>query len=405
NYLMSETIRYSEFFEKQKLTGPNFIDWYRQLRLVLSTEDKEYYLEHPIPVAPVAPPGQQIPPEDLAAHAAWVKGQKEVALVVLQKAETGTSADCERISHYASSRKGSNLLAPTFVQNFNMHGMGKTVNELHAMLKLHEESAARKYAMHALQVKRAGNGLRKNQKNKTAQIGRETPPPPKKDNPAKDAICHQCGEVGHWRRNCPVYLTELMKKKKLSQGASASEGLTGSRRETRSFESVNVGRWTVVCRPVEALERLSFRAPKWISYLSLTIVVLCSHAITRGFNFSFAPSENKVFCFSKAEFFELRLLDLKASGILEDLEVIQEEDTHTSEDTSLNHEEDDQEIDEPQSDINPIRRSTRTRRPTDQLCLYIDVEGHELGDLGEPANYKAALLDPESKKWLDAMNV
>nr|GFA49244.1 hypothetical protein [Tanacetum cinerariifolium] len=39
------------------------------------------------------------------------------------------------------------------------------------------------------------------------------------------------------------------------------------------------------------------------------------------------------------------------------------------------------------------------------MCLYIDAEEHELGDLGEPANYKAALLDPESKKWLDAMNV
>nr|GFC75723.1 zinc finger, CCHC-type [Tanacetum cinerariifolium] len=50
----------------------------------------------------------------------------------------------------------------------------------------------------------------------------ETPPPPKKDNSAKDASCHQCGEVGHWRRNCPVYLVELMKKKKLSQGASTS---------------------------------------------------------------------------------------------------------------------------------------------------------------------------------------
>nr|GEX03631.1 zinc finger, CCHC-type [Tanacetum cinerariifolium] len=48
----------------------------------------------------------------------------------------------------------------------------------------------------------------------------KTPPPPKKDNPAKDTICHQCGEVGHWRRNCPVYLAELMKKKKLSQGAN-----------------------------------------------------------------------------------------------------------------------------------------------------------------------------------------
>nr|GEV86619.1 hypothetical protein [Tanacetum cinerariifolium] len=39
------------------------------------------------------------------------------------------------------------------------------------------------------------------------------------------------------------------------------------------------------------------------------------------------------------------------------------------------------------------------------MCLYIDAEEHELGDLDEPANYKAALLDPESKKWLDAMNV
>ncbi|GKC74490.1 putative retrotransposon ty1-copia subclass protein, partial [Tanacetum coccineum] len=36
--------------------------------------------------------------------------------------------------------------------------------------------------------------------------------------------------------------------------------------------------------------------------------------------------------------------------------------------------------------------------------LYIDVEEHELGDLGEPANYKAALLDPDSDKWLSAMN-
>ncbi|GJT70900.1 hypothetical protein Tco_1030186 [Tanacetum coccineum] len=65
---------FRSFFEKQKLTRPNFIDWYKQLRLVLSTEDKENYLEHPIPAAPVAQPGQQVPPKALAAHAAWVKG-------------------------------------------------------------------------------------------------------------------------------------------------------------------------------------------------------------------------------------------------------------------------------------------------------------------------------------------
>ncbi|GJS59033.1 zinc finger, CCHC-type containing protein [Tanacetum coccineum] len=74
---------------------------------------------------------------------------------------------------------------------------------------------------------------------------------------------------------------------------------------------------------------------------------------------------------------------------LEDLKLIQEEDTHPSIDTSLNHEEDDLEIDEPQSDIIPIRRSIRTRHAPDRMCLYI----------------KAALLDPESDKWLNTMNV
>nr|GEU92367.1 zinc finger, CCHC-type [Tanacetum cinerariifolium] len=74
---------FKSFFEKQKLTGPNFIDWYTQLHLVLSTEDKENYLEHHIPAAPVAQPGQQVPPEALAAHASWVRGQKEVDVLML----------------------------------------------------------------------------------------------------------------------------------------------------------------------------------------------------------------------------------------------------------------------------------------------------------------------------------
>nr|GEV99128.1 retrotransposon protein, putative, Ty1-copia subclass [Tanacetum cinerariifolium] len=55
----------------------------------------------------------------------------------------------------------------------------------------------------------------------------------------------------------------------------------------------------------------------------------------------------------------------------------QEEDTHPSIDTSLNHEEDDLEIDEPRSDIVPIRRSTRTRHAPDHMCLYIDAEEHD----------------------------
>ncbi|GJS82031.1 retrotransposon protein, putative, ty1-copia subclass [Tanacetum coccineum] len=124
----------------------------------------------------------------------------------------------------------------------------------------------------------------------------------------------------------------------------------------------------------------------------------------KGYSF-YNPSENKVFVSRNVEFFKSNLIDQEVRGSLEDLEIIQEEDTNPSLDTSLNHEEDDQEIDEPQSDINPIRRSTRTRRPRDRLCLYIDAKEHKLGDLGEPTNYKAALLDLESEKWLAAMNI
>nr|GEY99312.1 hypothetical protein [Tanacetum cinerariifolium] len=44
-------------------------------------------------------------------------------------------------------------------------------------------------------------------------------------------------------------------------------------------------------------------------------------------------------------------------------------------------------------------------RASDRMCLHVDDKEHELGDLGEPANYKVTLLDPESDKWLDAVNV
>ncbi|GJX10002.1 retrotransposon protein, putative, ty1-copia subclass [Tanacetum coccineum] len=74
---------------------------------------------------------------------------------------------------------------------------------------------------------------------------------------------------------------------------------------------------------------------------------------TMGYSFYY-PLKNKVFVARNTEFFENDVINHEASGSLEDLKIIQEEDTHPSIDTSLDHEEDDQEIDEPQSDINPI---------------------------------------------------
>ncbi|GJW89048.1 hypothetical protein Tco_0164388 [Tanacetum coccineum] len=85
------------FFEKQKLTGPNFIDWYRQLRIVLSIEDKLNYLEQPLPPAPVAPAGQHVAPEILAAHTAWVKGSKEIVGLMLMTMEPEIQQNLENL--------------------------------------------------------------------------------------------------------------------------------------------------------------------------------------------------------------------------------------------------------------------------------------------------------------------
>ena len=40
--------------DKDKLNGANFLDWYRNLRIVLTQERKLYVLEQPIPEAPPA---------------------------------------------------------------------------------------------------------------------------------------------------------------------------------------------------------------------------------------------------------------------------------------------------------------------------------------------------------------
>nr|GEU78153.1 retrotransposon protein, putative, Ty1-copia subclass [Tanacetum cinerariifolium] len=231
-----------------------------------------------------------------------------------------------------------------FVQNYNMHSMGKTVNELHAMLKLHEQTLPKTTLMLFMLFEPQAYAPKP-----------KIPPPPKREDPAKNLICHECGETGHWKRNCPQYLAKLLKKKK-----NATSGAGGSG---------------------------EYMSQEFLDHLK-------DHGIIAHRTPPYTPQHN-----------ENRLINQEASGSLEDLKIIQEEDTHPSIDTSLNHEEDDIEIDEPQSDIVPIRRSTRTRHAPDRMCLYIDAEEHELRDLGEPANYKATLLDPESEKWLNAMNV
>ncbi|GJZ44544.1 retrotransposon protein, putative, ty1-copia subclass [Tanacetum coccineum] len=74
-----------------------------------------------------------------------------------------------------------------------------------------------------------------------------------------------------------------------------------------------------------------------------------------------------------------------------ELEEIQDEDTSPSEITS----EIPMEVEgfePPQEEEAPVRRSERPHRAPNRLCLNVEVEEHSLGDLNEPANYKAAMI-------------
>ncbi|GJY87263.1 retrotransposon protein, putative, ty1-copia subclass [Tanacetum coccineum] len=92
-----------------------------------------------------------------------------------------------------------------------------------------------------------------------------------------------------------------------------------------------------------------------------------------GYSFYYPP-KNKVFVDRNAEFFKNSLIAQESSGSLEDLEIIQEKDTHPSLDTSLNHE-------------MMIKKLMNFKVIS---ILFIGPQGH---------------LDLESDKWLNAMNV
>ncbi|GJX89571.1 putative reverse transcriptase domain-containing protein [Tanacetum coccineum] len=96
---------------------------------------------------------------------------------------------------------------------------------------------------------------------------------------------------------------------------------------------------------------------------------------TMGYSFYYPP-KNKVLVSRNAEFLENSLITQEASGSLEDLEINQEDDIHPSINTNSHHEEDDLEINEPQSDIIPIHRFTRIRHAPD---LNLPPDGKTVG--------------------------
>nr|GFA68867.1 hypothetical protein [Tanacetum cinerariifolium] len=169
--------------------------------IVLSIEDKLNYLEQPIPPALVAPAGQHVAPEILAAHNGWIKRSKEIVGLMLMTMEPEIQRNLEPLHAHEMLKELKTLFAQQAEQELlqttrDFHScrqeegnMGKTVNELHAMLKLHEQTL------------------------------------PKSNTPALNAIRASKVQKGDWKRNCPQYLAELMKKKKNTAYGAGGSGI------------------------------------------------------------------------------------------------------------------------------------------------------------------------------------
>ncbi|GKE61766.1 putative RNA-directed DNA polymerase [Tanacetum coccineum] len=113
-----------------------------------------------------------------------------------------------------------------FLMQYTMHGMDKTIMELHDMLKNVEENMA----MHkpstssstlVLAIKEGG--VKKKRKSRSKGKGKAPAAAPKpkekgKDTSApkensEDATCYHYEEKGHWRNTCQKFLDELKKLK------------------------------------------------------------------------------------------------------------------------------------------------------------------------------------------------
>ncbi|GJZ86920.1 retrotransposon protein, putative, ty1-copia subclass [Tanacetum coccineum] len=356
-----------------------------------------------------------------------------------------------------------------FVQNYNIHSMRKTLAELHAMLKLHKKGIPKKAETPSLLAIREGKIQKDKKKpqgvkgkakgkNKLAYAPRtKISPPPKRENPEKDFFYHHCKEVGHWRRNCPSYHAELKKRKNASVASTSvprndiyeidMHNLYPNKRmdmlqrdgllqpthdeshekckvsERRNHTLLDMVRsmmnlttlpksfWGYALEtaarilnmvPTKKVDRTSYeiwhrKAPK-LSYLR---VWGCEALVKRDTPDKLDSRSIKCIFVEASKSHGL----LEISGSDKGLEIIQEEDTQPFENTSKEHNEVAPIKVDPQNVRFPIHRSARIPQVPDRYGYYVDIEEYELGDLNKPPNYKAALADPESNKWLEAMNM
>ena len=140
-----------------------------------------------------------------------------------------------RCDFHFSDALGRNLILQSlppsfsqFIMNYNMQGIKCSYSELNKMLQTVEEDIKKgvptRLPKAASLSASSSSRFKKTKKKKKQTKGKKSGPsvPPsggvKKPKRAAEDACHHCGEIGHWKRNCPQYLAHIRQQKASSSG-------------------------------------------------------------------------------------------------------------------------------------------------------------------------------------------
>ncbi|GJU39005.1 zinc finger, CCHC-type containing protein [Tanacetum coccineum] len=227
--------------DKEKLNGINFLDWYRNLRIVLKNEQKSHHLEEALPKAPPATATVVV----RNAYTLRVAEQQEVFCLMLVSMTPEIQKNLEDRTAFEILQE-----LKTMFQQQAEQELFKIVKAFHACKQEEGQSVSTcvlKMKAYLDQMERLGypmplvlgvnliltslsktmttrgKGKKKGKgKSKLAYDPKhKIPPPAKKEHPAKDAECHHYHKTRHWRMNSPLYLAELKKNKASTSGTSS----------------------------------------------------------------------------------------------------------------------------------------------------------------------------------------
>ena len=267
-------LNFNAFLEKTKLKddGSNYTDWVRNLRIILIAAKKDYVLQAPLGDAPVLPAEQDVMnawqqraddyslvqcgmlyslepglQKRFERHGAYEMFE-ELKMVFQAHARveryevsdkffsckmeenSSVSEHILRMSglHNRLSQLGVNLpddavidrilqsLPPSyksFVMNYNMQGMEKTIPEVYSMLKSAEGEIRKEHQV--LMVNKTTKFKKGKGKKNFKKDGKGVAAPGKpvtgkksKNGPKPETECFYCKGNGHWKRNCPKYLAD-----------------------------------------------------------------------------------------------------------------------------------------------------------------------------------------------------